>query len=243
METFKKKIAIVLLMVFAISCSNDSASESELEPQTRKNLLLKTTDDDGLISTYTYDSSNKVANYKLNGNMYNPSRDFNFVYNEDGTLHKVTQASDGTSVSEFFYDSNKKLIKKTGNNGIDLYEYVYNSNVLTVNYRYTITNSGWREVYTYDVNGNILEIKTYSNATDADPNGTYSGVIDYTYDDKKSASSSLPQEFLFPNSVNNIKTTQYDGGTIGTSQYEYNTDGYPTKRTDGFIRMYEYKQL
>ncbi|MEO8237915.1 MAG: hypothetical protein ABI793_17600 [Flavobacterium sp.] len=240
MKIFNTIFRMMLVSLVMISCNKDDDSTAT---ETHENLLLKTTDDD-LISTYTYDSDNKLVNYKLNGNAYNPAKDNNFAYNADGTLTKITEGTNSASVvSEYFYDSNKKIIKILGRDGIDIYTYTYNGNVITEIYKFTPTNLVRSSVYTYDGNGNITNVKYYKDITDANPSGTYSGVINYTYDNKKSATSSLPEAFLFPTSVNNIKTTQYNGGEIGTSQYEYNTDDYPTKRTDSYTRLYEYKRL
>lgn len=243
MKNNTKIFAAIIICLLAISCSNDD-EKPETQPEVHLNLLLKTTDsDDGLTSIYTYDNNNRLVNYKRNGTANNPAKDQNFAYNADGTLNKITEAANNSIVSEFFYDSNKKIIKQIGRNGIDLYTYVYNGNTITVNYRFTTTNSGWREVYSYDEKGNMTEGKSYTEANDVNPEGKYSGVINYTYDDKKNANSSLPYGFYFPASVNNIKTTQYNGGEIGSSQYEYNADDYPTKRTDSYTRLYEYKRL
>ena len=234
--------AAIIIFLLAISCSDDEKSETQQE-EVHKNLLLKTTDsDDGLTNVYTYDENNRVVNYKRNGSANNSAVDQNFTYNADGTLHKIIQ-TDGTPVMEFFYDADKKITTKIGRNGLDIFKYTYNGNVITEDYRFTTTNEGWRQVYTYDENGNIAESKSYLKTSDANPEGTSSAVVTYTYDDKKRATSSLPEAFLFPVSVNNIKTSQYNGGAIGSSQYEYNADDYPTKRTDSYTRTYEYKRL
>lgn len=51
MKILKKIIAIVLLSIVAVSCSKDD--EGVIETQTRKNLLLKTTDSDDGLSVLT----------------------------------------------------------------------------------------------------------------------------------------------------------------------------------------------
>ena len=244
MKTLKLIFVITFLSLFAISCSKDDDQKTTVIPETRKNLLLKWSDsDNGLIATYTYDSSNKLINYKLNGNANNPPRDYNFAYNADGTLDKLVYASDGTILEKYTYNSEKKLIKKEG--GQNAHQFTYNGNEVTHNYRSLVTNTGWREVYIYDAKGNTSEIKSYSNASNANPLGTYSGIIKYTYDDKNSASSSVPFAFMFPGSiVNNIKTDQYNTDTPSTYIYEYNADNYPVKRTNGnSVRSYEYQRL
>jgi hypothetical protein len=237
MKNFKIILAFLLTSIFFISCSDESGSN-----QTHKNLLLQWSDkDNGLKADYTYDSDNKLINYKLNGNANNPSRDYNFSYNADGTLDELINASSGEILQKYTYNSDKKLIKMEG--GSNVHNYTYSGSEVTDNYRYSVTNTGWREVYTYDSKGNIIEAKSYSNASDANPLGTYSGIITYTYDDKNNAQSSVPSAFLFPNSVNNIKSDNYDneGGEVYT--YEYNADNYPVKRTGYDVRTYVYQRL
>lgn len=232
--------AAIIICLMLISCSNDD--EKSEKPDVHINLLVKTTDSDGYTSTYSYDSNNRLENIKLYASQTNPYVNENFTYNTDGTLHKMTEAN-GIVTYEFFYDANKKIIMKIGRNGLDIFRYTYKGNVITEDYRLTNTNSGWRNVYTYDEKGNISEIKSHLNATDANPDGTTSSVRKYTYDDKNRVTYSLPEDYLFPESVNNIKTSQVDDGPIVTRQYEYNEDGFPTKRTTKLTEIYEYKRL
>ena len=242
MKNFKIIFVLILTSILIISCSKDDTLETPLKPEIRRNLLLKWSDsDDGLISTYTYDDSNKLINYKLNGNASNSPRNYNFMYNTDGTLDQLINASDGSILEKYTYNSEKKLIKKEG--GQNVYQFTYNGNEVTQNYRFLVTNTGWREVYIYDAKGNKTEVKSYTNASDANPSGIYSGIIKYTYDDKNNSFSSLPFAFMFPSSVNNIQTEQYNNNGASANTYEYNADNYPVKRTSGYVRTYEYKRL
>ena len=242
MKTLKLIFAITFLSLFAISCSKD---ESEQTPETGKNLLLKWSDsDNGLTGTYTYDNNNKLINHKVSGGANHIPRDYNFIYNADGTLDQLLNATNGTLLEKYTYNSEKKLIKKVIDNDFQ-YTYTYNGNEITSNYRNLVTNYKFRVVYTYDSKGNNTESKSYMDVSDANPLGSYSAGYKYTYDDKNNASSSVPFAFIFPESVvNNIKTEQYDDDTPKTSTFEYNADNYPVKRTDGnSVRTYEYKRL
>ena len=243
MKNFKIIFGWILVSILIVSCSKDDTPETPLKPDLRKNLLLKWSDsDDGLVGTYTYDNSNKVINFKLNGNVSNAPRNYNFIYNADGTLDKLLNAVDGTVIEKYTYNGDKKLIKKEDSQNV--HQYTYTGNEVTDNYRSLATNSGWRQVYTYNSNGNLGQIKTYSNTSDASPLGTYSGVSKYTYDDKINASSSLPFVYMFPGSmVNNVKTNQYNNDAPTTNTYEYNADNYPVKRTSDYVKTYEYKRL
>ena len=182
MKNFKIIFGWILVSILIVSCSKDDTPETPLKAELRKNLLLKWSDsDDGLVGTYTYDNSNKLINYKLNGNVSNSPQNYNFIYNADGTLDKLLNAVDGTVIEKYTYNGEKKLIKKEG--GQNVHQYIYNGNEFTDNYRFLTTNSGWRSVYTYNSNGSVGQIKSYTNASDASPLGTYNGVTKYTYDD------------------------------------------------------------
>lgn len=243
MEIIKKIIAIVLISIVAVSCSKDEESINP-EVEKRTNLLLKTTDSDGLISTYTYDGNNRLVNYKLNGDANNAARNHNFTYNTDGTLDQITEASGGALVMKCFYSTNKKIVKKEGRNGLDLYLYSYSGNKIIENYLYTPNNTGFRNIYTSDSNGNITQVEYYTNVNSGNPSGTYAQTVTETFDDKKNPYASLPTAYLFPdNSINNVKTSQYSGGGTLNVTYEYNADNYPTKRISGFTRNYEYQRL
>lgn len=239
MNTFKKILALIVLSTVLFSCSNDESAD--YIPRT--NLVLRSTDsDDGLTMDYTYDSNNRLVNLKRNNTTFNPALDHNFTYNADGTLNEIREAVGNALVMKYFY-SGTKVVRKEGRNGVDVYQYSYSGNTVNENYLYTINNTGFRNVYTYDARGNIAQVEYYTNVSNANPLGTYSATETRMYDDKKNALESLPAAYLFPGSVNNEKSYQANGGPTNVINYEYNADSYPTKKIGGFTRTYEYRQL
>lgn len=244
MKTLKNTFAI-LLLVFTISCSkNDEPTTPTATPVDAEviSLLTKTVDsDDGLTSTYTYDSAKRLINFKRNAVGNNPVKNQNFTYNTDGLLNQITNVPDGSIVSKYFYDADKKVVKKEERNGIDVFNYTYSGNQVTEKYAFNGVAS-WIQVYSYNTTGNVLELKSYDQITVANPNGSLSGTFIYTYDDKKSSSKSLPKEYLFPKSnVNNVATEKYNSGAVYTNNYEYNEKGYPSKRITTYTRTFEYQ--
>ena len=244
MKTLKNTITI-LILVFTISCSKND------EPTTLTttsvvddvvSLLTKTVDsDDGLTSTYTYDNSRRLINFKRTAVGNNPVKNQNFTYNTDGLLDQITTVSDGSIISKNFYDTDKKLVKKEERNGIDIFNYTYLGNQVTEKYAFNGVAT-WIQVYIYNTIGNVLELKSYDQITAANPNGNLSGTFIYTYDDKKSSSKSLPKEYLFPKSnVNNVVTEKYNSGAVYTNNYEYTEKGYPSKRISNYTRTFEYQ--
>ena len=240
-----KLILVASIAAFVISCSKDDDSVFIL-PTEHANLLTKSVDsDNNLTRLYQYDGNFKCTGYQSGTN---PAAmdSYTFHYNSNGTLDEVTDDNDGdASYRKYFYDTQGRIIKILGREGIDVHLYTYEGNTITDNYRFTLTNVGFIEKWTFNSNGNATEVMTYSNASDANPEGTYSGRIRYTYDDKKSSRTSLPKQYYFPNSpVNNLLTMQFDDNPASAPiVYEYNADGYPTKFTESYTRVFTYQRL
>lgn len=240
MIRFKNLAVLAVVSFLLFSCSNDDQSAEAYQPKT--SLIVKTTDSDGLVIDYTYDTNNRLVNLKRNSNASNPAQDRNFTYNTDGTLNEIREASGGGLVMKYFYSGNK-VVRKEGRNGLDVYLYSYSGNTVIENYRFTTTNSGFRNVYTFDNQGNISQVEYYTNASNADPLGTYSATETRNHDNKRNAYESLPAAYLFPYSANNEVSFQANGGPLNTSVLEYNADNYPSKKISGFTRLYQYRQL
>lgn len=240
-------LSLALGLVFtACKKSNDV-----VEPA-HKNLLLKITND-GLISTHTYDASNRMITFARTSNPSNPARSYTFTYNTNGSLAeyfesiglnkgKYTYNADGTVATQKEYN-----VSGATETLVNTYTYTYVAGVVMANYVYAPTGNGFRDEYKYDGNGNLIEDKVYSNTTPANPAGTYSVTITYgNYDAQNNPNSSYPSAFIFPGSAkNNFRSFSYSTGGSNIYTYEYNADGYPTKRTTAGadVVAYEYKRL
>ena len=236
------------LSLFFTACKKN---KDDIEPA-HQNLLLKRTDSDGLIFAYTYDASNKMTGYTRNSNAYNPAQIYTFTYNSNGSL--ATYFESNSSVRGIYtYNSdgtlaNRKEYTVAGavETLVNTYTYTYAAGITTQAYVYAPTGNGFRDEYKYDAKGNVVEQKSYSNTTAANPAGTFAGTItNSNYDDKNNPNASYPSAFLFPGSaINNSGILAYSTGGTGTYIYEYNADGYPTKRTQSTeISLYEYRRL
>lgn len=237
MKAIQKITALLLLAFCFFSCSKDDD-----KPADKVQLLVKTVDsDDNLTSIYTYNEAKQLTNINRNGTPNNSPINQNLTYNSDGTLAQITNVSDGSVAEKYFYDSTKKLIKKEARDGIDIYTYEYSNNQVTEKYFFTPTAAAYNQVYKIE-NGNVSELKVYTDVSSANPNGTLSGTFIYTYDDKFRATKSLPKEYLFPeNNNNNVLTEKYNSDAVFTYNWQYNAAGYPIKRTIGYVRSYEYQ--
>lgn len=244
MKTLKTIFAITLLSIFATSCSKDDDSITH-EPA-HKNLLIKSTDsDDQSYKTYVYDTNNRLTSFTQVLPLSSYSREFSFSYNSFGKISEYIDVTNSETLEKYFYNTEgSKLIRKETGDGEHIHTYTYENNQVTDNYRQTSVGTGWREVYTYDSKGNVIELKSFSNTSDSNPIGTLSYTDKYTYSAKNSARSSIPKEFYFPFTyINNIETQQYNDGSVYTYNYEYNQDNYPTKVIGNYTTTYEYKRL
>ncbi|GEP51560.1 hypothetical protein FNO01nite_22320 [Flavobacterium noncentrifugens] len=238
--------ALLLLFIGFSSCSSDD-DNAQKQPETHANLLTKINDvTEGLVTTIAYDSSNKMISFDRTANDFNPETHLTFTYDAAGLLSEMVA---GTAITKYFYNAEGKLTKTEQSNSGTIYsvhQFVYAGSKVTDNYNYAPTNQGWKEIYTFE-NGNVTQVESYSATSAANPNGTYEGTFHRSnYDGKPAVKSSMPWQFQFPDvSANNVGTSQYCTTCVSNFVYEYNADGYPTKRTENGTAtvLYEYKRL
>ncbi len=243
MITLKSFLAIAMFNFLAISCSKDDSITQETA---HKNLLIKSTDsDDQSYKTYVYDANNRLTGYTLVQPLSSYSKTFSFSYNSFGKISEFIDVSNSETLEKYFYTTDgSKLIKRESGNGEHIHTFTYENNQVTDNYRQISVGTGWREVYTYDSKGNVIELKSFSNTSNSNPIGTLSNTIKYTYSAKNSARSSIPKEFYFPFTyISNLETQQYNNESVYTYTYEYNQDNYPTKVIGNYTTTYEYTRL
>jgi len=241
----------LMFLSLALGLVFTACKKNRDEEPVHKNLLIKRTDSDGLVFTYTYDAANRMSGYAMTSNPYNSARNYTFTYNANGSLAEYVEANsslkgkltynpDGTLASKKEYS-----VSGAVETLVNTYTYTYVGGMVNENYVYAPTGNGFRDECKYDANGNITEQKSYTT-TVANPAGTYSVTVTYgNYDNKNNASESYPAAFLFPISIrNNRGSLAYSTGGFDTYAYEYNADGYPTKRTMGTeISVFEYRRL
>jgi len=244
----KRVLFLCLAFTVALSACNKNDNDT---PAARKNLLTKRTDSDGLVFNFTYDASNRMVTWVRSSNPLNSAQNITFTYNANNTL-----ASDFESISSrrnrytYNADGSVSTKKSYSVSGVtetltDEYTYTYGAGTVTENYVSTSTGNGFRQEYKYDAQGNQTEVKSY-NTTPANPAGTYSGIVTYSgYDGKPHSHASAPVAFFFPSTIkHNVGTVVYPFGTA-TYTYEYNADGYPTKKSENgaLASTYEYQRL
>jgi len=193
----------------------------------------------------TFEISNgRVVNsvYEYEGNLLKRMKFGNRIFQEfsydKGRLSKRVHLEEGTF--DYVYDDQGRLSKKyhTSPNGHpSTTEYQYINNTIKTIFKSQNNKSDSETIYTF-ANGNLIR--------EEDSRGT----IVYEYDDKNNwmynnnfiitISSVLGEFFDYDYSKNNVtkiivrgnrsKDYRYEDATA-TFQYEYNSDGYPTKVT------------
>ncbi len=244
------KKLIFACLAFSLAFASCKKNKDVIEPA-HQNLMTKRTDNDGLNFTFSYDASNRMTAYTRTSNPVNPAINITYTYNTNGSLAEYFE-SNSQLKGKFTYNmdgtiGNQKEYTVNGATEtlVNTYTYTYVAGVVIQNYIFAPTGNGFRQEYKYDANGNLIEVKSFTT-TPANPSGTYSGAVTYgNYDTKNNPNSSFPAASRFPNSSkNNVGSISYSSGGTATYTYEYNVDGYPTKKMDGTnISIFEYKRL
>ncbi|MGD1839426.1 MAG: hypothetical protein ACFB0B_00795 [Thermonemataceae bacterium] len=247
---------VILSFLFFTACNNDN-EEATVDPdpladvgdvdtdplqnRCRMTVIEETEGENKKITqTFTYDESGNVVKWELDERGAAAISYSTYEYDEQNRLVKEMQyeGDNPTPVesSTIVYESEATILVKN--------EEGETSTTYTLNEAGRITKvdfgSGEYERYEYDENGNIT--KRFGN-TDFPP---YEAVEkEYVrYDDKKNKYTTLPDNFrlIFAISVNNVleEKSYFNGGgenkLDGTSTYtyEYNDEGFPTKRTEKY---------
>lgn len=239
-------LLIALFFILAVGCKKDKGPQPVIT-------LLAQSVTSSETTTYTYDENNKVTGYVVENIVPDYNYTAVFTYNSSGQLTEVRynpansiedtkdvysyNASGQLSTIESYYVTNvySSIYAK--------YEADYGTAGKVSVYKFSSAGTGTAYLnteYILDSKGNVVQQLTYN----------ISGNVIVTtenslFDNKKAAGASLPQTGFVQN-VNNYGkvTVTATGGMPGvtTYSYEYDADGFPTKRTasTGSVIRYEY---
>ena len=259
MKTQINKLVLLFLAVFAISCSNDSDSETPYE--VKENRILKEMDDK-TTKTYTYNGNQLTKVIEIGDLGFGTTQMIeNYTYGTDGKVTMVKSDYTGSASFGFRTSYTYNNVGKIDQIHIEKYtetsDYSY---YIILTYDYTTTNvvkrleeriqEGSRTLTIYDItNGNPSSYSVYKNITPNTPNGQLSYTSLYSdYDTKKTPYTALPLVYREPSLfTNNPGKTQSSGSTTNYT-YEYNDDGYPTKITMSYNNTtssttYQYERI
>jgi hypothetical protein len=236
----RTKILILLCVVMFTACKKNRNAEPIVDPKT---YMYKLTTYIG-TETWAYDTQNKptsmvsASTYELTDPSY--TYKINSINNEGAVIDAVydyvsTLKPDIRELKTYNTEGNlirtTSFINTTGlSEGYTTYEYLSNEiKTTTYNASNILTSS---TLYTKSADGkNIVEIKKYNGTGALQSRSTYSN-----FDIKKSYALLYPLGYgLGIVNTNNYLTVIFYNASIGVTNttnytYEYNTDGYPTKR-------------
>lgn len=247
MKTIKHILSATLVLVMFASCSSDDDGGN----RPLQTLLSKQMTDTETLY-YSYDNNNRATGYSSENIVGENNYTVTYSYNSSGQL------------SETYYNTESGTYFKV------VYSY-NNDGQLTKIENYTVTGDfasfESKSEADYSTAGKVSVYRTHVSGTPylnteyyLDPNGNTTSQLSYessgllivttvnsNFDDKKIASASLPNENFVRNKNNyGIVAVTPTGGSsnIHNFTYEYNDDGYPTKRTSntGSVVTYEYIQ-
>lgn len=246
MKSIKFVISIILIAII-FSCSKDDDNGSNVELQT----LLKKSITNSQTTTYTYDGNNRAT--RFDAVFTNPVSNYSgfYTYNNSGQVSEVlydTESSADDTKNVYFYNGSGQITK--------IETYLVSGGVSTLDSKSEAIYTTPEKISVYKTPSG--EVPHLSVEYFLDTNGNTTSQLSYTpegflivttensdFDTMHISSRSLPIT-SFVRNVNNYGTvtvTPTGGSTsISTYTYEYNSDGYPTKRTTntGSITTNEY---
>lgn len=246
-KTIFNTLITLWLCIALAACSKDDDN-----PPTEKQTYLSKTITSSSTTTYQYDQNNRAISSTVEfGSSPLSNYSSTYTYNSSGQLTEwlidYANSTDNTKLVYSYNGDGKISETKT---------YVVSGSTSTL---YRTTTPGYAtpgKISVMTLNeGDLMPYKEYDYFLDAKGNVTrqiqYSGLgstlstVEYLgYDDKNSPGLSIPRTNVTssPNNFSTHKSTDASGTITTTYTFEYDADGYPTKRTSssGVIITYEY---
>lgn len=236
---------LIATTTLLVNCSKDDST-----PAAKKYLISKMTYPYGTVAQFSYNAQNNITKIQWtdsSGNFY-----WDFIYNSNAVLTEI-KGYDSSVLSyrcTIEMNSDKTPSKVIGYNDNDTtttaFEYDASKNLTKISYYHgglvLPAQNYSNELLTYNTAGNVT--RTVFN----DIPGGISYQCDYEYDTKNSPyyqeglkwpwfiiggddSNDKTNDLLKNNPVK--KTQTIPNAQTTNYSYEYNTDGYPTKITEG----------
>jgi len=179
------------------------------------NLISKTDKEDN-ITTYQYDSLNRLTNVT---NETSPTNSTNYLYDSRDNLVELTDANGSTTWFE--YDRNNRLVKEIRPMPEDTaYQYDPAGNLIQ-----KIDAKNQKTEYVYNDAGRLTDIR-YFNATD---HGTSVKTVTFTYDKVGNLltydDGVTSGEYFYDNAYRKVSETVNYGSFIKTNDYTYLRNG------------------
>ena len=210
-------------------------------------LLEKVIYENGDYRKFEYDEQNRITNISwFNSGEVTPSDSYTLTYSGND-LVKYTYVWNNNSwiqTDDYIRSGNKIIATRTYNfnPNVETLTFDLNSDGTIAKLLHSQGNTSYEYVYQYQ-GGNLSKLiytHSYNGVT------VYSGTTEYQYDSKHSAFyfSATPKWRIVQyhsaeyGSKNNVVETSWEDSGKSVYAYEYDSDGFPTKRTEQYYDAY-----
>ena len=238
----------LVIVAFVVSATFTSCQKDDND-NVKVKLLETMTYPDGGYYKYEYDSQSRItkwSRYYANGEF----SEFTVTYSGN-ELTKMTFFPSNHSY-EFAKDGNKITNEETIGSTVYTRTFYLNSDGLLEKETYDEEVYSYVRNYLYD-NENIVKWIWESTWIDGEDIGEENSIREYKYDNNKSPmyNCKTPKWFLIWNfSIMGSQNNVIEEKTITTYEYEYDSEGFPTKRTQinngvltEYVTEYRYMEL
>jgi hypothetical protein len=239
-KTTTSFFAILLLILAVSACKKDKN-----DPPPKVTLLMKEEYSFGAFQ-YTYDGSNRLLSAAYNdladaGNNYLSTI---IGYDDKNRITGINtdyaRSSTNDTRESILYNGEGKIERKeiyakttTGETLSAQFLYTYTGDKVDVTRKNVLSGAVQNfQGYTFNAAGNAIQFRSFNAIT-----GAAVTVADYTnFDDKKGIYTNMPKgwgDFSSKNNYGALAQTALATGAVlnRTFTYEYDADGFPTKRT------------
>lgn len=244
----KTKILIILCVVVLAAC------KKKQEPMPELSIYLSKTTQPFGVSTFNYDAQNRMQTrvFLSSNEASNGSYISNYIYDTNNRVIErhfdMTNPTSPDYVYKNTYDAEGRVvsenyINKTTGALISSKTFTYNPKTVLVERKDATGTLLGTDLITFTTDG-----KNYVKYESFGPSGTLYGTQAFSgYDDKKNFTVLFPVGMNIPALPANNYSTQFvtnnsTGATATVNlSYEYNADGYITKRINGTsVETFEY---
>ena len=239
-------VAAITVAATYTSCQKDDNDNVKVK------LLETMTYPDGSYYKYEYDSQHRIMKWSR---YYSNSEFSEFTITYSGNVLTKMTFSPSNHSYEFAKDGNKITNEETIGSTVYTRTIYLNSDGLLEKEIYEEEVYSYIRNYLYD-NGNLVKWIWESAWIEGEDKGEENSIREFKYDNNKSPMyhCKTPKWFLIWNfsimgSQNNVTEEKYSE-TITTYEYEYDSEGFPTKRTQinngvvtEYVTEYRYMEL
>ncbi len=226
-----KKLHLIFMLLVAflvVSCTKDKTTTPTTTPE-KTCLVQKILYSDGRSDAFTYDSKNRLIKTVITQDTLTSQTDISY----NGNI--VTNSSGGGMPFSVTYLNAKGFADSSVINFQGIIEIktvnTFNSSGLLISQSTKGMQFGQavNDLYTFEYVGENRSKETFTDGTN-----TFSTVYEYYLDKKNNSKKSQEAQYFENANANLVKKTTTSKGDITNYSYEFNSDGFETKRIQTF---------